>query len=78
MYNRDDILRLFGDPDLTLGGQQGEVFAYFFDNLGQDDEVVYVYIDSKGVVSLIGYNASSAEDHGPPWRPYAGSGKGQK
>src|SRR4051794_1526509 len=31
VYTRDDILRLFGDPDLTLAGQQVEWFAYFYD-----------------------------------------------
>jgi hypothetical protein len=78
VYTRDDILRLFGDADLTWGGPQGERFVYFFDSSGQGDEFVDVEIDSKGVVSVIGYNASSAEDFGSPWRPYAGSGSGQR
>jgi hypothetical protein len=78
VHTRDDILRLFGDPDLTLAGQQVEWFAYFYDQAGYDDAVVYVYFDSKGVVSHFGFNASSVNDHGPPWRPYAGPGKGQK
>jgi hypothetical protein len=72
VYSRDDILRLFGDPDLVAGARD-EMFAYFYDRAGLDDAVIYVDFDpDRGTVTLIGYNESSVNDHSPPnWRPYA-------
>lgn len=61
-FSERDVLRYLGPPDRVVEDGQRKTFAYFYDQAGDKDWVIDLFMRS-GVVETVGFNDRSVNDY---------------